>query len=283
MDISSVLHTVKHSGAKSRRKRDLPTYILFGFLLKLQLYMQKTKADVCVFARDSHPDQSIRKKIFPGYKIKRNSREKTEAEKTLDAIAYPQFNTVAEEILPAMGFRNIFYTERLEADDIIGSICKTYNHCEIIIVTSDHDMYQCLTDTTCILDPKTVKNFTKAMFVKKYGISPNMWKRVKAIGGCSSDEVPGVYKVAEKTVLKYLKGELPPHYQTYKAIKSEEGQKIINRNKSLVILPFRGTPKYHIQEDTVSKIKVKGVANKYGFKAISTDLERWTRILKGWG
>ncbi len=280
VDTSSILHVVKHSGKKTVRKKDLPSYIIYGFLLKLQSIMRKSKADVCVFARDSHPDKSIRKKIFPKYKKKRNET-KTPEQMELDAIAYPQFTAVEEEILPLMGYKNIFKTERLEADDIIGSICKSYNHCEIIIVTTDHDMYQCLTDTICILNPKTMQYFTKAKFTKKYDICPNMWKRVKAIGGCSSDEVPGVHKVGEKTVLKYLKGDLPKHYKTYKAIISEQGKKVIERNKSLVILPFRGTPKYDIVEDELTKKKIRDMAEERGFMAIVTDINNWYQILKG--
>lgn len=279
IDTSSILHTVKH-GNKKIRKKDQSSYIMMGFLLKLQSMVKKTRADVVAFATDSHPADSIRKKIYPPYKEKRGSN-KTDEQKALDAIAYPQFKTVEERILPDMGYMNVLRTDRLEADDIIGSICKSYNNCEIIIVTTDHDMYQCLTDTTCILNPKTMQYFSKKDFVKKYEICPDMWKRVKAIAGCISDEVSGVPGVAEKTVLKFLTGNLPTHYKTYQAIHSEEGKKIINRNKSLVILPFRGTPKYKLVEDRISKIRLHNVAKDYGFMSIVTDLENWYKILKG--
>lgn len=283
VDTSSLLHIVKH-GNKGRRlkEKDKPTYIIFGFLFKLQLLMQKTKAHVVVFATDTMPEDSVRRKIYPPYKLKRNSREKSPEEIALDAIAWPQFDAVEQEVLPSMGYSNIFGTKGLEADDVIGRICKTYTNCEIIIVTSDQDMYQLLTPTVCILKPKTMSYYTKAMFEKEYGISPKMWKRVKAIGGCSTDEVGGVTGVAEKTALKFIKGELPEHWQTYKAITSKEGNRVINRNKALVILPFRRTPEYIVDHDRVSKIKVKGMAHKYKFKAILMDLARWVNILKGW-
>jgi len=282
VDTSSILHHVKHSGANRLKEKDKPTYIIWGFLLKLQLLMQKTKAHVCAFATDSLPEDSIRKKIYPPYKVKRNTREKTEKELALDAIAWPQFHAVEQEVLPSMGYSNIFMTKGLEADDIIGRICKSYKNCEIIIVTSDQDMYQCLSPQVCILKPKTMSYYTKAMFEKEFGIEPKMWKRVKAIGGCSTDEVKGVPGVAENTALKFVKGELPEHWKSYKAIMSKEGKRVINRNKSLVILPLRRTPDYDVQHDKVSKIKVQGMAKKYGFKSILMDLENWTRILKGW-
>ena len=283
VDSSAILHVVKHSGVKQIKAKDKSTYILFAYLLKLQYFMQKTRADICVFARDGHPKDSIRSKIFPEYKKKRNEKkEKTEEQLALDAITYPQFITVEEEILPGIGFNNIFQEKQLEADDIIGRVCKTYTNCEIIIVTTDQDMYQLLTDTICVLNARSNTYFTKAKFIAKYGIEPKMWKRVKSYGGCSTDEVPGVPGVAEKTAIKYIRGELPSHYKTFKAIESKIGRKLINRNKSLVILPFRGTPEYRIKEDSISKIKLQGVAREFGFNAILNDLERWTRIFKGW-
>ena len=63
VDTSSILHAVKHSGIAQLKNRDKPTYIMFGFLLKLQQLMQKTKANVVVFACDSLPEDSVRKKL----------------------------------------------------------------------------------------------------------------------------------------------------------------------------------------------------------------------------
>jgi len=282
VDSSSILHTVKHSGIKHLRNKDKPTYIMFGFMLKLQQLMNNTKSDVTVFACDSKLEDSVRKKIYPSYKEKRNSKEKPQKELDLDAVAYPQFDTVENYMLPKIGYNNIFTTKGLEADDIIGRICKTYSACEIIIVTTDKDMYQLLTDTVCVINPKNMQYFTKSKFIKAYGVVPKMWKRVKAIGGCSSDEVKGVPGVAEKTALKYIKGELPAHHKTFQRIRSPEGKRIINRNKSLVILPFRRTPEYEIKEDRISKIKLHNVAKEFGFMSIITDIENWVKILKGW-
>lgn len=250
--------------------------------MRLHTMMKRTKANKVVFASDGHPEQSIRRKFYPPYKLKRTTRDKTEEELKLDAIAYPQFNTVEDEVLPEMGFRNIFGFHGLEADDVIGKVCKTYRKAEIVIVTTDQDMYQLLTPLVCIMNPKNFNYYTAAMFKKEFGIEPKMWKRVKAIAGCSSDEVKGIYGVSDKTVLKYLKGELPKHYKAYQNIVSPEGKKIINRNKSLVILPHRKTPNITLKEDAVSKIKVQGVAKRYNFKGILQNVESWTNTFKGW-
>jgi len=221
VDTSSILHAVKHSGIKQLRNRDKPTYIMFGFLLKLQQLVKMSNTNVTVFACDSNPKYSVRKKLYPAYKEKRNTKEKSKEDQELDALAFPQFTTVEKHILPGIGYNNIFSTKGLEADDIIGRICKTYANCEIVIVTTDQDMYQCLSDTICILNPRNMQYFTKAKFIKKYGIIPKMWKRVKALSGCSSDGVKGVPGVGEATALKYIKGTLPSHHKTFKKIRSK--------------------------------------------------------------
>lgn len=152
------------------------------------MIMRKTRADITVFATDSNTEDSVRRKLYPTYKFKRSTREKTDEEIALDELAYPQFEEVENYVLPTMGYRNIFNFKGFEADDIIGKVCKTYPMAEIIIVTSDHDMYQLLTDRACIMKPKTMQYYTKKSFEKEYRIKPHMWKRVKAIGGCFDKE-----------------------------------------------------------------------------------------------
>jgi len=105
VDTSSILHHVKHSGVKSVKAKDKDSYIKFGFLIRLKYFITKTKANVCVFARDGHPNESIRRKLFPAYKIKRSDKtKKTPEQIELDKIAYPQFTEIEENILPNIGY-----------------------------------------------------------------------------------------------------------------------------------------------------------------------------------
>jgi hypothetical protein len=241
-----------------------------------------------VYAIDSK--YSKRKKIYKYYKEKRH-KNKTDEQIALDKIAYPQFETVEEYILPTIGYRNRFKVKGLEADDIIASICKTYKDSEIIIITTDQDLYQLLTDNICIFNTKTNSYFTNYDFKEKYGIEPKIWKRIKAIGGCSSDCVKGVpipqpdptkkqMHVAEKGALNFIKGNMKCTTKAYKAIVSPEGKKIINRNKKLVILPFRGTPKFKLHPDRISKNGILKVARRYNMRSIMEDIDDWYYTLR---
>lgn len=288
IDFKAVGHAIKFSLGKHRLSHnEKSTFLIYGFLLKLNFLMRKTKSDIVVYALDSKT--SKRKHIYAEYK--ENRQKKTEQQIALDELAYPQFDELEEYVLPTIGYRNLFEVEGFEADDVIGSICKNEKGRQIVMCTSDQDMYQLLTDNVCVFDIKKNKYFTRSMFEKEYGIEPKIWKRVKAIGGCKSDSVKGVpipqpdpnkrqQHVAEKGALNFLKGEMNPTSKAYQAITSREGKDVINRNKSLVILPFKGTPKFEITPDRLSKKGLIEVSKKYGFNSILKDIDSWKRILK---
>ena len=157
--------------------------------------------------------------------------------------------------------------------------------------TTDHDMYQLLTNNVCIMNAKTNNYYTITDFEREFSIEPKMWKRVKAIGGCTSDNVKGVeipkadpskkqMHVAEKGALNYLTGKMKSTTKAFKAIESRAGKDIINRNKALVILPFKGTPEFNIRPD---HLKLKGftdICKKYNFKSILSDMEKWKSTLR---
>ena len=278
IDLNAVLHSVKFSLAKHRLShKEKPTFIIYGFLLKLQFLLRKTNANVVVYATDSNT--SKRKEIYSLYKEKRLNN-KTEEQIALDEISYPQFEQVINYVVPTIGYRNIFGADGFEADDVIARVCKSYKNEEIVICSTDQDLYQLLTDNVCMFDSRKNVWYTKRDFVREYAIEPKMWKRVKAIGGCSSDNVEGIPGVGEKTVIKFLNGDLPKHHQTYQSIVSKEGKKIINRNKSLVILPFRDTPEFRIMPDRPTEQGLIRVCSKYGFESIIDDLRSWRKSLR---
>jgi len=289
IDLLAVLHAVKFSLGKHRlSNKDKPTFVIYGFLLKLNFLLRKTKASVVVYALDS--DTSKRKKIYSVYKEKRK-QNRTDKQIELDNLALPQFKEISGHVIPKLGYRNVFGAEGFEADDVIGRVCKDYKDEQIAICSSDHDMYQLLTNNVCMINAKTNNWYTINHFINEYGIKPNMWKRVKAIGGCSSDGVKGVpipqpdptkkqMHVAEKGALNYIKGETASTTKAHQAIESREGKDVINRNKSLVILPFRGTPKFTIRPDHPKELGLRHICEEYGFKSITNDIERWKKILR---
>jgi len=294
-DTSSVLHAAKHSLGKARLSHnDRNTFVIYGFMLKLHAILAKEYYDIAIFALDSR--SSKRKDIYAEYKENRSKSTKTKEQIELDELAYPQFEQVEKFVLPNLGFKNLFKAEGYEADDIIARICHLYREDEITIITSDKDMYQLLAMNVSILKPREHKIYNIFDFKREYGIDPQMWKRVKVYGGCTTDNVSGlpmpqsdaaikkgtaIRNVGEGTALNYIKGTLGTHTNTYKAFTQSSAKKIIARNKKLVILPFYGTPKFTILPDNrMSKKGLVRIIREYNFKSIEKDFDSYCKVLK---
>lgn len=292
VDVSSILHTVKHAIGKKNKlsHNERYTFVIFGFLFRLRSIALNSLADQIVFAYDSQ--SSIRRDLyFKEYKMKRTKAEKTEEQKQLDAISFPQFKIVQDEIIPGLGFKNCFKAEGYEADDIIARLCQRYSEHEICIVTSDEDMYQLLSRNISIMKPREYKWYTKTTFQHEYGIEPEDWRKVKVYGGCKSDEVPGLpmpigpggkqRHVGEGTAISYILNKLNPDTATYRSFVGKKAEKIINRNKYLTILPLRGTPEFTIVPDNnLSKGALIAMCKKFGFNSILNDIQDFAKTLK---
>jgi 5'-3' exonuclease len=296
LDTSALLHAAKHSVGKAKLSHNEQyTFVIFGFLFKLRSILIHTRPDVIAFALDGKT--SLRKQLYYSqYKGNRDDSDKSVEEQKFNEIARQQFTIVQEEIIPELGYKNIFKAEGFEADDIIGSICKTHGNSnigtsnEICIVTTDSDMFQLIRENIVILNPKTYTYLTMSGFEKKYNIGhPNMWKRVKVYSGCSTDNVPGIIvhgtktlrRVGIKSVINYLQNKLKPTSNIYKAFTDPRNKKDINRNKLLTILPLKNTPEFRIvKDDKLSRSALLKICAKYRFKSIEEDIEDFCKVLK---
>ena len=276
VDVGAVSHNIKH-GFKNKKKlgtKEHATYILHGFLNRLIQFAVVTQPDFVIFALDS--ESSKRKEIYTNYK-NREKKDLTPEEKDFNKVALKQFIELETYILPKLGFRNIIRFEGLEADDIIARVCKTYGTKNYItIATNDHDIFQCLTSSVRIYNVRTNGFYTKKDFKKEFGIKPKEWVAVKILAGCSSDKVPNVVGVKEKTAIKCLKGEMNPNSKTYQNIINFPNKK---RNKQLVKLPFKGTPKIKIRKDHLELSDLKEVCKKYKFKYLWSRRKEWRKYL----
>jgi len=248
---------------------ETPTGVIFGFLNQLFTLGKAVRPDEVVFVWDSR--KSLRKKRYPFYK----DRNKTETpdQELLDAFA--QFRLLRTQILPELGFCNNFIQGGYEADDIIAKIVMSHaEHQEFITASGDADLFQLLdyTDVYSMPSTKEIKTVTRESFTAEHGITPNQWVQVKQIAGCTSDTVPGIKGVGEKTAIKYLKGELKEDSVKARAIQS--GQDIIDRNEWLVKLPLPGTALPEMNPSCFQKEKLRQVCKTYGFTKWQTDYNR---------
>jgi len=244
IDCHALGHTVKHSLGELTHE-NLQIGIIYGFIFRILYLARLFDTNRFAFAWDSRDNK--RKEIFLDYKKKKY--ELTLDEKFELSQVIMQFNKLREEILPALGFKNIFHQEGYEADDLIASIVKKYypdpTEDNILVVSSDNDLYQLLNYCHMyLIKNKTI--FTAVDFTKKYNIPPSQWAEVKALAGCAGDGVPGIEGCGQVKAIKYIKGTLTKGKIYDKILYNPE---IIGLTRRLTTLPFEGTEDIHIVKD----------------------------------
>ncbi len=220
-----------------------------------------------VFCFDSV--SSMRRDIYPTYKETRRNKRKDDDEEAKASLNefYRQMKRLRTKYLPSIGFRNICLQEGFEADDIIAAASRDIaKNDEVIIVGSDSDLYQILGRRISIWNPSKKTLINKESFTEEWHIGPEQWQDVKAIAGCSSDDVRGVKGVGEKTAISFLTGSLNPESKKFETIvKSND---VWKRNLPIVTLPYQGTRIPEIYEDVVTKKKWRRVLLKLDMKPL---------------
>lgn len=278
LDCNALCHKAKYTMGELSHE-DSKVGVIFGFFVQLLKLAKTYETNQFVHCWDSN--RSHRQKLFPAYKEKRRTmkEEKTPEEIEEDKAAYVQFDQLYEKYLPAIGFKNNFKFDGFEGDDIIASLVDN-NLDDFLIASGDEDLYQCICEGVSLIKQKGV--YGEQDFITEYGIGPQRWAEVKAIAGCTTDEVPGIRGVGEKTAIKFLKGELTPNVKGYQSITSQEGKQIIARNTPLVSLPFKGCPHTYYHKDHVLCLDAfMDMCNELGFLHFlkKEQLQQWKQYL----
>jgi len=255
--------------------KNIATGVIFGFLSRVLSLAQKFQTNDISFFWDSK--KSLRKRRHSFYKEKRHKDLSEEEDKELKE-AFKQFAILRTEILPMIGFNNNFMMTGFEADDIIAK--AVINSINIpIVVTADEDLFQLL-DYCMVYNPTKDEMMTKQILEMERNASPSDWIRMKQIAGCSSDNVPGVKGVGEKTALSYIHGALK---EGKKKKDIELSQDIIARNEWLVRLPLPGTPPIPFRADQLSLDMFQEVCGEYGLASFLEDdkWQEWENFFKG--
>ena len=268
LDCNYLCHRAKHSTGRLSFG-GTPTGIIYGFLKTVQQLQEQFDTQHVLFCWDSKTNKRL--ELFPDYKKKRNNRHKewTDEEAAFEKEFRLQMQKLRRIYLKKIGYRNVFCQKGYESDDLIASICLNLSiKDEAVIVTSDKDLYQCIRSNISFYSPQKGKELTLQGFSKLYGMPPIAWANVKAIAGCSTDEVPGVKGVGDLTAIKYMKNQLKETSKAFQNISSDKGVSIYERNRPLVVLPFEGVKNFNLKKDRISKEGYKEVIEELGFKSL---------------
>ena len=259
VDSNYIAHRIMYKMGSFSYQEKL-TGVIFGFLRTIsELYDRFSPKDM-IFCWDS--TKSWRKIAFPEYKANRN-KDYSEEELKVRNAAYYQFNELQDDILPRIGFANIFSQPGVEADDLIAKVVLNQTYDKYIIISSDNDLYQLLALADIFLVDKKIL-FTKKDFDELYGIPPAAWLNVKALTGDASDNIPGVKGVGIKTAIKYLKNRFNINADLRKEIENQTDQ--ITLNTQLMRIPHRRTLPIQINKSTFNLSEFEKVCLENGFQ-----------------
>ena len=178
-----------------------PTNGVYGFLAILERLLSEQKPDALCVSFDLKAP-TFRHKAFDGYKAQRKGMPEELAQQM----------PILKETLDLMGIKR-YELEGYEADDILGTVsvkCAEKGW-ECVIVTGDKDSLQLVTESTTVCNVKTRMGhtetilYTPEVFRAEYGFGPELIVDLKALMGDSSDNIPGVPGVGEKTAMDLVK------------------------------------------------------------------------------
>ena len=188
-------------GVRLLSNRDgLYTNAIFGFLNILHKLVDEEKPDsLCVTFDLKAP--TFRHKEYDQYKGTRKGMPEELASQM----------PVLKKLLNLLNVKQ-YSCEGYEADDILGTLSKQAldKGLETIVVSGDRDLLQLATDTLKIKIPKTkggkteVEDYYAKDVEEKYGVTPKEFIEVKALMGDTSDNIPGVPSIGEKTAVKII-------------------------------------------------------------------------------
>ncbi|MBQ8850367.1 MAG: DNA polymerase I [Clostridia bacterium] len=219
VDGNSILNRAFYGIRLLTNKDGLYTNAVYGMVTILSKHIETLKPDYCAVAFDLKAP-TFRHKMYDGYKANRKGMPEELA------VQLP----VAKECMTDMGLQ-VVTCEGYEADDILGTLADKMSKQDIFVyvLTGDRDSLQLIDDNVSVLLAKTKETLTvdRAEFRNMYGVEPESFVDVKALMGDSSDNIPGVAGIGEKTALKLISdfGSLGKLYEEYEASKLSDGVK----------------------------------------------------------
>ena len=178
-----------------------PTNGVYGFVsILLKLLSDERPDGVCVAFDMRAP--TFRHRQYELYKAQRKGMPEELA------VQMP----ILRQVLEAMGIMYV-QLEGYEADDLLGTMSRISadRGCESVIVTGDRDSFQLIDEHTRVLHVKSrmgqteTVNYTPERFFEEYGFEPRRIVDLKALMGDSSDNIPGVPGVGEKTAMDLIR------------------------------------------------------------------------------
>ena len=177
------------------------TNAVYGFLAILFKVLEDIEPEYLMVTFDLKAP-TARHKLYDGYKATRKGMPNELAEQM----------PILKDILKSMNIK-VIEKEGYEADDVLGTMAKRAEKdgFDVTIVSGDRDTFQLTSNRVKVRIPHTkmgkteTETFGREEVLKKYGVTPKQLIEVKGLQGDTSDNIPGVPGIGEKTALELVK------------------------------------------------------------------------------
>ena len=256
IDGHSILHRAFSGIPDLTNGQGLHTNAVYGFLNIMFKILEEEQPDYLTVAFDMHAP-TFRHEIYQDYKGTRKPMPQELREQV----------PVMKQMLQAMGIC-IVEKAGLEADDILGTIAKRAERegMEVALVSGDRDLLQIATEHIKIRIPKTkggkteIEDYYSKDVEVKYQVNPVQFIDLKALMGDTSDNIPGVPKVGEKTATELMVqfGSLENIYAHVEEISKKsiresliQNKELADLSKTLATINTDGDIDYHFEDAKV--------------------------------
>lgn len=234
IDGNSIVNRAFYGVPDLTNKEGLHTNAIYGFLNILIKVIEEESPTHLLVAFDVKAP-TFRHEMFEEYKGTRKPMPDDLREQI----------PVLKEVLSAMNIQ-MKEQEGIEADDILGTMAKSGegNGMDVCVVSGDRDLLQLATDKIKIRIPKTkggktiVEDYYRSQVIEKYGVTPEQIVDLKGLMGDTSDNIPGVPGVGEKTAVKILTlfGTVEQAIEHVEDITPNRAREAVKNNTKLALL-----------------------------------------------
>ena len=249
------------------------TNAIYGFLNILLSLLKECQPDEVAVAFDLKAP-TFRHQMYEGYKANRHGMPPELAQQM----------PVLKQLLADLGYRTVT-AEGWEADDILGTLAAACaaRRDDCFLATGDRDSLQLVSESTTVLLASTVMGRSKTVTMdvdairEKYGIAPKQLIEVKSLMGDTSDNIPGVRGIGEKTALSLVQnfGSMEGVYQHIedKLIKPKQREHLLEDRAMAQLSHTLGTIRTDAPIDTAEGAYAVGEGDKAAAVRLLQELE----------
>lgn len=280
IDVSAVMYRAYFSLINMRNSKKEPTGAVYGFINILTGILEEFNPEYICACFDVKRDTLKRREIYEAYKDNRESAP----EELIAQIKY------IEAVIDGFGIKR-FKVEGHEADDVIGSLSEKFKNIgiETVIVTGDKDLSQLVCDNISVALLGKGEGKERFKIIKsdddvkeQLGVYPNQITDLFGLQGDSSDGIPGVKGVGNKTAVKLIEeyGNLETIYENIENIKGKMKEKLENDKEMAFISRQLATIEKTLEIEFVEEDILRKEMNGNVLSKIFSELEFKTLIKK---